>query len=99
MTVTTPMSTDLAGDAIADIRAAMGILYVLAADGAVDAKCMHAAVNRVEADLAVLEAMTASLPTAVLPVKTLADIAAEAAVMPTGTRLRAPLTAIDGGRA
>ena len=55
MSITTPqttaMSADLAGDAIADIRAAMGILYVLAADGAVDAKCMHAAVNRVEADM------------------------------------------------
>lgn len=104
MSATTPQMIDLAGDAIADIRAAMGVLYVLAADGAVDAACMTAAINRVEGDLAVLEAATAPPPggdgnSVELPVKTLADIAKEAAVMPSGQTLRAPLVSIQGGRA
>lgn len=102
MSATTPQMIDLAGDAIADIRAAMGVLYVLAADGAVDAACMTAAINRVEGNLAVLEAATAPRPgsdSVDLPVKTLADIATEAAIMPSGRPLRAPLASIQGGRA
>lgn len=100
-----PQMTDLAGDAIADIRASMGVLYVLSADGAVDAPCMTAAINRVEANLAVLEAATAPAPAGSncgnvnLPIKTLADIVSEAAVSPGGTPLRAQMAIVEGGAA
>ena len=76
MTATTPNhATQI--DAIADIRACMGVLYALAADGAVDTACMLAAMNRVEANLGMLQAKIAPALVTV-PLLTLADVVAGA---------------------
>lgn len=89
MTATTP-SLAAPVEAIADIRACMGVLYALAADGAVDTACMLAAMNRVEANLGTLQAIVANLgmlgfpsqsdaPAMVtMPLLTLAEVAAGA---------------------